>query len=152
MPRHLIQLIEMSSQNQALKKYNVVISKLFQIVIDLTEEQQLALLRHAEDLFAKEKRTSIRKSCDIPVNYATDYRVYSNHIKNISQNGLFIDTQRPLIVGDEISMTFRLDDFNKPLKIKGEIAHATRQGVGVEFKDISPYIEEMIDILLRRMK
>ena len=137
----------MSSQNQSLKKYNVVISKLFQIVIDLNEEQQLALLRHAEDLFAKEKRTSIRKSCDIPVNYATDYRVYSNHIKNISQNGLFIDTQRPLIVGDEIIMTFRLDGFNKPLKIKGEIAHATRQGVGVEFKDISAYIEEMIDIL-----
>ena len=142
----------MSTQNQASKKYNVVLSKLFQIVIDLTEEQQLALLRHAEDLFAKEKRISIRKSCDIPVNYATDYRVYSNNIKNISQNGLFIDSQRPLIVGDEMIMNFRLDGFNKPLKIKGEIAHTTRQGVGVEFKDISPYIEEMIDILLRRMK
>jgi len=142
----------MSTQNQASKKYNVVLSKLFQIVIDLTEEQQLALLRHAEDLFAKEKRISIRKSCDIPVNYATDYRVYSNNIKNISQNGLFIDSQRPLIVGDEIIMNFRLDGFNKPLKIKGEIAHTTRQGVGVEFKDISPYIREMIGILLRRIK
>ena len=142
----------MSTQNQASKKYNVVLSKLFQIVIDLTEEQQLALLRHAEDLFAKEKRISIRKSCDIPVNYATDYRVYSNNIKNISQNGLFIDSQRPLIVGDEIIMNFRLDGFNKPLKIKGEIAHTTRQGVGVEFKDISPYIKEMIGILLRRIK
>ena len=142
----------MSTQNQASKRYNVVLSKLFQIVIDLTEEQQLALLRHAEDLFAKEKRISIRKSCDIPVNYATDYRVYSNNIKNISQNGLFIDSQRPLIVGDEIIMNFRLDGFNKPLKIKGEIAHTTRQGVGVEFKDISPYIREMIGILLRRIK
>ena len=142
----------MSTQNQASKRYNVVLSKLFQIVIDLTEEQQLALLRHAEDLFAKEKRISIRKSCDIPVNYATDYRVYSNNIKNISQNGLFIDSQRPLIVGDEIIMNFRLDGFNKPLKIKGEIAHTTRQGVGVEFKDISPYIKEMIGILLRRIK
>jgi len=142
----------MSTQNQASKKYNVVLSKLFQIVIDLTEEQQLALLRHAEDLFAKEKRISIRKSCDIPVSYATDYRVYANNIKNISQNGLFIDTRRPLIVGDEIIMTFRLDGFNKPFKIKGEIAHATRQGVGVEFKDISPYIEEMIEILIRQIK
>jgi Tfp pilus assembly protein PilZ len=142
----------MSTQNQASKKYNVVLSKLFQIVIDLNEEQQLALLRHAEDLFAKEKRISIRKSCDIPVNYATDYRVYSNNIKNISQNGLFIDSQRPLIVGDEVIMNFRLDGFNKPLKIKGEVAHTTRQGVGVEFKDISPYIKEMIGILLRRIK
>ena len=142
----------MSAQNQSIKKYNVVISKLFQIVIELTEEQQLALLRHAEDLFAKEKRVNIRKSCNIPVHYATDYRVYTNHIKNISQSGLFIETQRPLIVGDEIIMTFRLDGFNKPLRIKGEIAHATRKGVGVEFKEVSPYIEEIIDILLKQMK
>lgn len=112
----------------------------------------MALLRHAEDLFAKEKRLNLRKSCDIPVNYATDYRVYTNHIKNISRSGLFIETQRPLIVGDEILMTFRLEGFNKPLRIKGEIAHATRLGVGVEFKEISPYIEEMIGILLKRMK
>ncbi|MBT8364122.1 MAG: PilZ domain-containing protein [Deltaproteobacteria bacterium] len=142
----------MSAQDQSSKKYNIVISKLFQIVIDLTEDQQLALLRHAEDLFVKEKRVNIRKSCDIPVNYATDYRVYSNHIKNISQSGLFIETQRPLIVGDEIIMKFRLDGFNKPLKIRGEIAHTNRKGVGVEFKDVSAYIEEMIDILIRRMK
>jgi len=142
----------MSAQNQTSKKYNIVISKLFQIVIDLSEEQQLALLRHAEDLFAKDKRINIRKSCDIPVSYATDYRVYSNHIKNISHSGLFIDTQRPLIVGDEIIMTLRLDGFDKPLKIKGEIAHATRKGVGVEFKDVSPDIEEMIDLLLKQMK
>ena len=79
--------LNMSAQNQTNKKYNVVISKLFQIVLDLTEEQQLLLLRHAEDLFAKEKRLNIRKSCDIPVNYATDYRVYTNHIKNISRSG-----------------------------------------------------------------
>lgn len=142
----------MSAQNQTLKKYNIVISKLFQIVLDLNEEQQLSLLRYAEDLFIKEKRLNIRKSCDIPVNYATDYRVYTNHIKNISRKGLFIETQRPLIVGDEILMSFRLEGFNKPLKIKGEIAHATRKGVGVEFKEVSPYIEEMIDILLKGTK
>jgi Tfp pilus assembly protein PilZ len=142
----------MSAQNQTTKKYNIVISKLFQIVLDLNEEQQLALLRYAEDLFVKEKRLNIRKSCDIPVNYATDYRVYTNHIKNISRNGLFIETRRPLIVGDEILMTLRLEGINKWLKIKGEIAHASRKGVGVEFKDINPYIEEMLDILLKSMK
>ena len=142
----------MSAQKQSAKKYNVVISKLFQIVIDLTEEQQMALLQHAEDLYAREKRINLRKPCNIPVNYATDYRVYSNNIKNISQSGLFIETQRPLIVGDEIIMTFGLDGFNKPFKMRGEITHATRKGVGVEFKDVSPYIEEMIAILLKRMK
>ena len=142
----------MNAEENATKKYNVVISKLFQVVINLGEEQQEALLRHAEELLVKEKRSGIRKTCRIPINYAAYDRVFSNHIKNISANGLFIETQRPLLVGDEIVMTFRLDGFDKPFKVRGEIAHATRAGVGVEFKDISPYIEEMLSDLIKRME
>jgi hypothetical protein len=55
-------------------------------------------------------------------------------------------------VGDEIVMTFRLEGFDKPLKVKGEIAHATREGVGVEFSDLSPYVEEMIKAVIKTMK
>jgi Tfp pilus assembly protein PilZ len=142
----------MNAEENATKKYNVVISKLFQVVINLGEEQQEALLRHAEELLVKEKRVSIRKSCNIPINYAVYDRVYSNRIKNISTKGLFIETHRPLLVGDEIVMTFRLEGFDKPFKIWGEIAHATRLGVGVEFKDISPYIEEMLRNVIKGMK
>ena len=142
----------MSAQEKKSRKYNAAITKLFQIAIELPEEQQMVLLRHAEDILAREKRIGIRKPCDIPVNYAIDYRVYTNQISNISQSGLFIDTQKPLPAGEEIIMTFHLDGFNKPLKIKGEIAHSTRQGIGVEFKHVSPYIEEMIDILIGRME
>ena len=141
----------MKADEKATKKYNVVISKLFQIVINLDEEQQEALLSHAEDLLSKEKRLTIRKSCTIPISFAAYDRVYSNHIKNISANGLFIETQRPLLVGDEIIMTFRLQGLDKPLKLRGEIAHATRAGVGVEFKDISPYIEELIRTAIKGM-
>lgn len=142
----------MIAQEKTTKKYNVTISKLFKVVINLDEEQQLALLRHAEELLVREKRTNIRKACDIPVNFAMDNRIYSNHIKNISRKGLFIDTQRPMLVGDEILMAFRLEGFEKTLKLRGEVAHATRAGVGVEFKDISPYIEEMIGTIVKRMK
>jgi len=142
----------MNAQEKKAKKYNVIISKLFQVVINLGEEQQLALLRHAEELLVKEKRINIRKACEIPLNYAANNRVYSNHIKNISRSGVFIETQRPFIVGEEIIMSFKLEGFERPLKIKGEIAHATREGVGVEFKDLSTYIEEMIGVVVKRMK
>ncbi len=142
----------MNAQEKKAKKYNVIISKLFQVVINLGEEQQLALLRHAEELLVKEKRINIRKACEIPLNYAANNRVYSNHIKNISRSGVFIETQRPFIVGEEIIMSFKLEGFDRPLKIKGEIAHATREGVGVEFKDLSTYIEEMIGVVVKRMK
>jgi Tfp pilus assembly protein PilZ len=142
----------MNAPAVALKKYNVVIPKLFQIILNLPEEKQLALLQHAEELLVKEKRAFIRKSCSIPVSYATYDRVYTNTIKNISQRGVFIETQRPLFVGEELILSFSMPGFGKPLKIKGEIVQVSRSGIGVEFKKMSPYVEEMIAKLINRMK
>jgi Tfp pilus assembly protein PilZ len=142
----------MNIPETALKKYNVVIPKLFQIILNLPEEKQVALLQHAEELLVKERRAFVRKSCSIPVSYATYDRVYSNTIKNISQKGLFIETQRPLFVGEELVMSFSMKGFGKPLKVKGEIVQVSRSGIGVEFKNMSPYVEEMIAKLISGMK
>ena len=138
----------MSAPAKNDKKYSTLIYKLFNIVLSLSEEQQTTLLKHAESLFLKEKRSISRRDCKIPVYYATYDRVYSNYIRNISRNGLFIKTQRPLFVGEEILMTFRLKGFDKPIKIKGEVIHATRAGIGVEFKNASPFLMEVIGILI----
>ena len=136
----------------ALQKYNVVIPKLFQIILNLPEEKQSVLLKYAEDLLTKERRAFIRKSCSIPVTYSTYDRVYTNTIKNISQKGVFIETQRPLFVGEELILSFSIDGFDKPLKINGEIVQVNRSGIGVEFKNMSPYVVEMLATLIDRMK
>jgi hypothetical protein len=125
---------------EALKKYNVVIPKLFQIILNISEDKQLLLLKYAEDLLVKERRAFIRKTCSIPVSYATYDRVYSDTIKNISQKGVFIETQRPLFVGEELLLSFSI------------IVQVNRSGIGVEFKNMSPYVEEMLGTLISRMK
>ena len=142
----------MSAQEKTEKKINDVISKLFQIVSELNQEQQKEILHHAEQLLVKDKRENIRRSCDISVNYAANDRVYSNQITNISANGLFIETRRSLIMGDEVIMAFKLEGFDKSLKLRGEIARANQAGIGVAFKNISPHIEEMIRVIVNRMK
>ncbi len=142
----------MKITENSLKKYNVVIPKLFQIILNLPEEKQLILLQYAEELLIKERRAFIRKTCSIPVSYATYDRVYSNTIKNISQKGVFIETQRPLFVGEELILSFSMAGFGTPLKIKGEIVQVSRSGIGVEFKNMSPYIKEMLGTLIERMK
>ena len=139
------------SENE-LPKYNVVIPKLFQLVLNLPEDKQSALLKYAEDLLTVEKRAYIRKSCSITVSYATYDRYYTDTIKNISQKGVFIESHRPLFVGEEIAMSFSIVGFDKPLKIKGEIVQVNRSGVGIEFKNVSPYIEEMLATLIDRME
>lgn len=142
----------MKITENSLKKYNVVIPKLFQIILNLPEEKQHILLQYAEELLIKERRAFIRKTCSIPVSYASYDRVYSNTIKNISQKGVFIETQRPLFVGEELILSFSITGFGTPLKIKGEIVQVSRSGIGVEFKNMSPYIKEMLGTLLERMK
>ena len=142
----------MKSPADALKKYNVVIPKLFQIILNISEDKQLLLLQYAEELLVKERRSFIRKTCSIPVSYATYDRVYTNTIKNISQKGVFIETRRPLFVGEELLLSFSMANIDKPLKVKGEIVQVNRSGIGVEFKNMSPYVEEMLATLISRMK
>ena len=137
---------------EALKKYNVVIPKLFQIILNISEDKQLLLLKYAEELLVKERRAFIRKTCSIPVSYATYDRVYTNTIKNISQKGVFIETHRPLFVGEELLLSFSIASIDKPLRVNGEIVQVNRSGIGVEFKNMSPYVEEMLATLISRMK
>jgi hypothetical protein len=49
-------------------------------------------------------------------------------------------------------MSFSIAGFGKALKVKGEIVQVSRSGIGVEFKNQSPYVEEMIATLINRMK
>ena len=135
-----------------LKRYTTDILNLFEIIISLDDKQQRRLLRIAKSLFLSEKRGGDRKSCRIPIYYATDEKVYTGHINNISRTGLFIETRRKLPVGDKILMTFRLQGLRKPIKIKGEIAHTNRSGVGTKFIHTNPKAIKVIGILVDKMK
>jgi Tfp pilus assembly protein PilZ len=142
----------MSKLNNQIKKYNVTIPKLFETILKLNQEQQVRVLTYAEKLLVKDKRMAVRKACHITVSYATSNKLFLDHVINISKSGLFIETQKPLIVGDEVLMSFNMQGYDRPIKIKGEIVYANRLGVGVAYKEISPYIAEMIDTLVKRIK
>lgn len=135
-----------------MKRYNTAILKLFKIILSLDEYQQNKLLGCAENLFLKEKRIHHRKPCQIPIYYATENRVFSSYIKNISQSGLLIETRKSLPPGEEILMTFRLEGLNKPIKIRGHIAHSGPSGIGVKFIEISRKMEKAIGILVDQME
>jgi Tfp pilus assembly protein PilZ len=140
-----------SKEDQKLKQYNVTISELIKLILDLSEEHQEALLKKGRELLSKEKR-SPRKSCRIPVKYATFDRVYSDRIMNISQSGVFIETRRPIFVGEEILMDFQIEGVNKPLKIEGKVVHTSSRGVGIEFKNVDPTLSQVMPAIFDMMK
>ena len=142
-------------ENELIKKFNkysLTIPKLFETILKLDQNQQERVLEYAENLLYEDKRVSIRKGCNIPINYATQDRIETDYTANISQSGVFIETNNPLKVGDNIYMSFNMQGYDRPFKLKGVIVYRNRMGVGVEFKDVRPYIEQMLGALVRRLK
>ena len=142
----------MGTINNKGKKYNIAIKKLFDGILKLNEEQQMQVMLYVEELLTDNKRTLVRKACDIPINYATRNRVYSDKIADISKNGLFIETKTPINVGEVIMLSFNMQGYDRPFKIKGEVAHSNQRGIGVEFKEANLYIAEMLGALVERIK
>ena len=142
----------MIAKVKEIGKYNTAILKIIKIVISLNERQLDLLLKIAEELFIKEKRANNRKACRAPIYYATSDRVYTGHIENISPTGLFIKSEKPLPAGEEILMTFNIKGSDKPLKVRGEIAHASDEGLGVKFKDLSPDQLKMLENIVVQMQ
>ena len=118
----------MSDSSKGMQKYNLIISKLIEIMFQLGREKQLKLLQYAEQLLIEDQRTSVRKTCHIPVNFASNDRIYSSYINDISASGLYITTEKPLLVGDEIYVSFNLEGYDRPFKIKGEIVRTDQRG------------------------
>ena len=88
----------MSSSEIKSQKYNTYTKNLFNLILTLNTEQQRFLLKNVEKLILKEKRTSDRKVCRIPVRYFYKeriYCIYSSFIVNISRDGCFIEAQKP---------------------------------------------------------
>ena len=127
----------MSLSGIKFRKYNIYITKLFNLILTLNSEEQRFLLKKIEKLILKEKRTSVRKTCRIPVRYYYNERIFNNFIVNISRDGCFIETRKPHVVGKKILLDIQLDSDDKPARFKGEVANANRFGVGIEFEEIS---------------
>jgi Tfp pilus assembly protein PilZ len=138
--------------NTKIKKYNLAISKLFETILKLDQDRQERVLRYAEKLLYEDKRLAVRKACEIPINFCIRNCIYAESIRDISQNGLFIETKKPLAVGDDIYMSFNMQGYDRPFKISGVIVQRNRMGVGVEFKEVRPYIEQMLIALIKRLK
>jgi Tfp pilus assembly protein PilZ len=126
----------MSTPELKYQKYNIYFAKLLNLIIDLDEEQQRSLLQEVEEKYLKEKRGNNRKACRVPVRYINKDRICSSFMTNLSRDGCFIETEDPLLVGDEILMDVGFDSQNKAFRIKGVVAHVNRMGVGIKYKEM----------------
>ncbi len=65
---------------------------------------------------------------------------------------MFIETSESFSIGQEITMAFSFSNDHRPSKFTGEIVRIKPNGIGVKFKDLTKYQEEIIQSTAQKMK
>jgi len=123
-------------------------ARLFEVIKRMSEDERLALLKELGERLSKGKRKHKREPFFMVADYSTENHVYRDYIQNLSAGGVFIETHMPFTSGQEVSLAFPLPNYEKYIKIIGEIARVTPQGIGVVFKMINQEQETMVKSLL----
>ena len=109
-------------------------ARLLNIIMELPVEQQLKLLKVLDSWQDQGVRKYPRKRWVIPVDLEIKDQTFKKFIKDVSKGGVFIETQKPFSVGQEIRLHIQLPNKSKPFEIVGEIIRSNPQGIGVKFK------------------
>jgi len=123
-------------------------ARLFEMIKRMPEDEQLALLKELGERHSKGRRKHEREPFFMVADYSTEDRVYRDYIQNVSAGGVFIETHMPFTSGQEVSLAFPLPNYKKYIKIIGEVARVTPQGIGVVFKMVNQEQETMVKSLL----
>jgi hypothetical protein len=116
-----------------------VYNKILTIIASLSESQMRNLLKSLvnwQQSKFDEKRKYPRKQTFVWTECSASKRFFTDFIQNLSVSGLFIETQLPFFVGEELSMTFSLPGADAPIKITGKIVRIDSNGIGVQFDEL----------------
>ena len=137
---------------------------LFKAIIDMSDAQQLELLQRIEKIPSIEipvKTVSLddaessmrghrRKRCLLNVTYTVQGKEYRDYILDISSLGVFIETEESFTVGQNMALSFKLPNYQQPLKLGASVAWIGHRGIGVSLKNLSSYQEEIIQSFIQK--
>ena len=87
----------------------------------------------------------------ITVEYDTEDGSYQSIVRSISLDGIFIKTGESFSDGQEVMMSFSVDDEHIDLMVEGTVTDRTAEGIEVKFEDLTPEDQELIKSLIEKM-
>ena len=106
------------------------------LIPNLSVIKRLELLKRLENWHHSkiaELREHPRKSSFIPAECLSDGVSFTDFIQNISNGGVFIQTEVGFYVGQQITMTFSLPEVEKDITVSGKVVRFDSQGISVQF-------------------
>jgi len=133
-------------------------AELFKLIIDMSEDQRIQLLEQFGDVVYEDAllktvnldddesfmRENPRKICLITVKCKVEDRSFKSYIIDISKVGAFIESNDQFAVGQKITMSFKLPNYENAFQLDGRIARSGPKGIGVKFYNLSPAQENII--------
>jgi Tfp pilus assembly protein PilZ len=93
-----------------------------------------------------DERGHARKDISIFATFWSGGYFFSDHIKNISASGLFLETNIPVAVGGTVTTSFSLSENAGRIKVEGEIVRVRPNGFGMKFNEPLLSIEKEITV------
>ncbi len=109
-----------------------------------SEHKRRRLLMLLEDLQPSDQRIHARKPCSIAV---TLDGLLIDTISNISGGGVFIETSAAFEPGKHVRLEFKFPDEKEPVRVPGQIAWRSPEGIGVKFTAVSKDVQKIIESL-----
>jgi hypothetical protein len=131
------------ANNEKEMSFAEVRGRLLEVIFGMTEAESRALLtelqkRRQPQKEPEEKRKHPRRKTFIHVDCLGEKCAFMDFIQNISDSGLYIETQMPLFVSQELSMSFFPPNSENPIKIIGKIVRIDSKGIGVQLYELLP--------------
>lgn len=105
-----------------------------------------------------ERRLSPRATVTVRVDYSTVDAMFSEFTRNINEGGLFIETETPLALEEQVQLQFQLPGVDDPIKVSGRVAWIREAdvkgppGMGVEFENLDASARRRIDELIQELR
>jgi Tfp pilus assembly protein PilZ len=135
-----------------------IIATLLGLISKMPDDEQLTLLERLQEqpissVIPEETEISLRghsrKSCMISTDYVVEGHNFKGFMLDISPTGAFIETGEAFTAGQQIQLAFFLPNNPGQLTITGEILWNGRLGIGLQFKELS---RKLIDLIVAFME
>jgi len=103
----------------------------------MAQEMGMPETAGSDEGLREERRLYPRMPCFLLADYVTQGCAYTAFVKNISAEGAFIESPRPVPAGPDIALVISPVDEHNPIKVAGEIVRKDQQGIGVKFNPLA---------------
>src|SRR5688572_17332259 len=109
-----------------------------QVTMRRATPQSLTGARSAGMMAAEDRKLPRVGATHVLVRVSTRDRFRSSYLKDVSEGGIFVRTEKPLVVGAEVVVDLLPPGWASPLRLKGQVVRTQTDpgaaGMGVKFE------------------